>query len=76
MKRMEVTVGDLKRSKRAVKYLVVIIGNRLNFKEHVKYIGENESVTQAAMTGMMQNIGRPNPFNRRMAEGTLRGNYE
>ena len=32
-------------SKRAIKYLGMIIDVRLNFKEHVKYIGEKASVT-------------------------------
>ena len=67
MKRMEVPFGDVKiGSKRAKKYLGVIIDDRLNFKEHVKYISEKASVTQAALTRMMPNIGGPNPFKRRI----------
>ena len=46
VEKMEVTVEWSKiESKRAIKYLGVIIDDRLNFKEHVKYIGEKTSVT-------------------------------
>ena len=35
------TVGESRiESKRAIKYLGVVIDDRLNFKEHVKYVGE------------------------------------
>ena len=45
MKKMEVTVGESRiESKRAIKYLAVVIDDRLNFKEHVKYVGEKASV--------------------------------
>ena len=40
-------------SKRVLKYLGVIIDVRLNFKEHVKYIGEKASVIQGALARMM-----------------------
>ena len=41
MKKMDVIVGDTRiGSKRVIKYLAVIIDVRLNFKKHVKYIGE------------------------------------
>ena len=49
-------------SKRAIKYLGVIIDNRLNFIEHVKYIGEKASVIRGALERMMPNIGGPGPF--------------
>ena len=56
VEKMEVTVAGTKiESKRAIKYLGVIIDGRLNFKEHVKYIGEK--VTQTALGRMMTNIG-------------------
>ena len=54
------------RSKRAIKYLRVIIDDRLNFKKHVTTIGEKASVTQGALTKMMPNIGGPNPLKRRI----------
>ena len=43
-------------TKRAIKYLAVIINRRLNFKEHVKFIGEMASVTQIALTRMMPDL--------------------
>ena len=47
---MEVTVGFTRiESKRTIKYLGVIIGDRSTFKERVKYIGEKASVTQGAL---------------------------
>ena len=67
VEKMEVTVGSTKiESKRAVKYLRVIIDDRLNFKAHMKFIGEKASLTQGALTRMMPNIGGPNPFKRRI----------
>ena len=40
VEKMKLTVGvTWIESKRAIKYLGVIIGERLNFKKHVKYIG-------------------------------------
>ena len=55
---MEVTVRKSRiESKRAIKYLGVIIDDRLNFKKHVKYIGEKAYVTQRALARMMPNIG-------------------
>ena len=35
-----------------------------NFKQHVKFIGEEASVSHRAMTRMMQNKEGPNPFQR------------
>ena len=67
VEKMEVTVGSTKiESKRAVKYLRVIIDDRLNFKEHLKFIGEKASVTQGALMRMMPYIGGPNSFKRRI----------
>ena len=67
VKKMEVTVGGKRiESKRAIKYLGVIIDDKLNFKEYVKYIGKKASVTQAALARMMPNIGGPGPFERRI----------
>ena len=41
---MEVTFGGTRiESKKAIKYLEVIIDGRFNFKDHVKYIGEKAS---------------------------------
>ena len=67
VEKMKVTVGVTRiESKRAIKYLEVIIYDRLNFKKHMKYIGEKASVTQGALASMMPNIGRPDPFKRRI----------
>ena len=44
----------------------MIVDDRLNFKEHVKFIGEKVSVTQGALTRMVINIGGSIPFQRRM----------
>ena len=61
------TVGGTRiESKRAIKYLGVIIDNRLNLKEHVKYIGEKACITQGALARMMPNIRGSDPFKRRI----------
>ena len=56
-------------SKRAIKYLGVIIDDRLNFKEHVEYIGEKPSVTQRALARMMAKFGGRGPFKRKIIFG-------
>ena len=67
VEKMEVTVvGTMVESKWAIKYLRVIINDRLSFKEHVKYIGEKASVTQGALGRLMPNIGGACPFKRRI----------
>ena len=64
VKMMKVTVvGTRIELKRAIKYMVVIIDDRLNFKEHVKYIDEKTFVTQRALAKIKPNIGGPGPFN-------------
>ena len=64
VEKMEASVGGSRiESKRAIKYLGVIIDDRLNFKKHVKYIGEKASITQARI---MLNIGGASPFKRRI----------
>ena len=64
---MEVTVGDTRiESKTLIKYLVVIIDNRLNFKEHVNYIDVKASVTQGALARMKPTIGEPGPIKKRI----------
>ena len=69
---MEVTVGSTRiETKRAIKYLGVIIDDRLNFKEVVKYFGERTSVTRGALATMMPNIGEPGPFKRRIISTVL-----
>ena len=47
VERMEVSVGYTKiGSKRTIKYLRLIMDDRLNFKEHMNYIDENLSVEE------------------------------
>ena len=54
MEKTEVTVAGAKiESKRTIKYFGVIIDDSLNFKEHVKFIGEKASIIQGALTKMM-----------------------
>ena len=46
VEKIEMTIkGTRNESKRAIKYLGVIINDRLNFKEHVKFIGGKASAT-------------------------------
>ena len=67
VEKMIVTFGESRiESKRAIKYLGIIIDDSLSFKEHVKYIGEKASVTQRALARMMPNIGGPDPFKKRI----------
>ena len=67
VEKMEVTVGGIKiESKRAIKHLGVVIDDRWNFNELVKYIGEKASITQGLLTRMMPNIGGPAPFTRKI----------
>ena len=47
--KIEVTLGDTRiESKNAIKYLGVIIDDRLNLKEHMKSMGEKAYLTQEA----------------------------
>ena len=67
VEKMEVTVGGTNiKSKKAIKYLSLIIDDRLNFKEHMKYNGEKAFVSQRALARKMPNIRGPNPFKRRI----------
>ena len=73
---MEVTVGGTKiESKREIKCLGVIIDDRLNFKEHFKYIGAKACITQGALARMVLAVN--NIDNAvcmlNMIGGTLRG---
>ena len=72
MEKMEVTVGGTKiESKSAINYLAVIVGDRLNVEEQVKFIGDKTSVTQGALARMTPNIGRPSPFKRRIISNVI-----
>ena len=51
------SVGDQRiTSKQAIKYLVVLIDNRLTFKEHLTYIG---AATSCAFARLKPNLGGP-----------------
>lgn len=64
-----ITVGETAiQSSRTLKYLGVIIDDRLNFKEHVKYAGERAATTQVALSRIMPNIGGPRPLKRRIIQ--------
>lgn len=57
---MTIQVGNTNiSSKDAVKYLGVMIDNRLNFKSHVRHATEKASRIQSALARMLPNIGGP-----------------
>lgn len=57
---MQIQVGDQTIvSKDAVKYLGVMIDNRLKFKTHVEYSSKKAAQIQTALTRMLPNIGGP-----------------
>ena len=43
----------------------------INFKEHVKYIGEKASITQEALARIMPNIAGLGPFKRRIISAVV-----
>lgn len=45
--------------KESLKYLGVIIDNRLNYKEHVAYAGNKAVRLQAVLAGILPNVGGP-----------------
>ena len=63
MKRMEfitIMVGDQSvTSKQAIKYLGLMIDNRLRFREHRMYIGGKCAATSCAFARIMPNLGDP-----------------
>ena len=62
---MTVTVGDTRiMSKKSLKYLGVIIDNRLSFKDHISYACEKASKLQGALSRMLPNIGGPRQTSR------------
>lgn len=52
-------------SKPAIKYLGVMVDNRLQFREHVDYTSEKASRVQAALSRILPNIGGPK-YSRRL----------
>lgn len=64
---MTVNVGNqVIRSKDSLKYLGVILDNRLNFKEHVKHVCEKASGIQSSLARLLPNIGGPKPERRKL----------
>lgn len=62
---IEISVGrETIRSKESLKYLGVIIDNRLNFKCHVQYAADKASKLQSALARMLPNVGGPKPQKR------------
>lgn len=60
MEYMTIQVGNTTiNSKEAVKYLGVMLDNRLNFKYHVKHATEKASKIQSTLARMLPNIGGP-----------------
>lgn len=62
---MTIRVGqEVIKSKRSLKYLGVMIDDRLSFKQHMKYCSEKASKTQAALFRIMPNMVGPKQGNR------------
>ena len=53
-------------SKNVIKYLGLILDDRLDSKDHAKFVGQKAFVIQGALMRMIPNIGRSNPFKRRI----------
>jgi hypothetical protein len=64
--------GCLTTTKRQVKYLGVIIDDRLNFNSHIDYICEKASRSQVAIARIMPNSGGPKSSTRRLIAGVVR----
>lgn len=57
---MTVQVGDQSiASSESLKYLGMMIDNRLSYKKHIEYVSEKASRLQAALSGMLPNVGGP-----------------
>ena len=65
--RIEITVGGQTiTSQRSIKYLGVMIDDRLSFKNHVDYVGEKAAKAINALTRMMPNRMGPKSSKRRL----------
>ena len=72
VEKMEVTIAGTRiELKMAIKYLGAITDDSLNFKEHVKHIGEKASVTQEALARMIPNIVGPDTLKRRIISAVV-----
>ena len=64
---IRIEVGDRTiESTQCVKYLGVMLDNRLSFKRHLEYASKKASAVQAALSRMMPNIGGPRAEVRRL----------
>ena len=60
MEFITITIDDQRMtSKQAIKYLGVVIDNRLMFREHLTYIGSKYTATSYTLARIMPNIGGP-----------------
>lgn len=57
---LNIQVGEqLIASKESLKYLGVVIDNRLNYREHIVYAGDKAARLQSALAGILPNTGGP-----------------
>lgn len=54
------------KSTRSLKYLGVMIDNKLSFKEHIEYVSKKAARTQASLARILPNIGGPKPARRKL----------
>lgn len=60
LERLKIRVGDqMIESKDAIKYLGVMIDNRLNFRAHIEYARNKAAAVQGALSRILPNIGGP-----------------
>ena len=59
-------------SKQSIKYLVIIIDNRLTFKEHLAYTSRKCSATMDAPARLMPNLGGPSQEKRQLPLRVIR----
>lgn len=66
----EVRVGEhIVTTQRELKYLGIVIDDRLSFKNHVRHASEKASRTSMALSWMMPNVGGPKSGKRRLLSG-------
>lgn len=69
---MSIKVGNqVIKSSHSLKYLGVVLDNRLNFKEHINYASSKAAGVQTALARLMPNIGGPKPAMRRLLASVI-----
>ena len=64
---MSIKVGtQVIKSSHSLKYLGVILDNRLNFKEHINYVSAKSASLQRSLARLMPSTGGPKPAKRRL----------